>query len=62
MFFAVIAFLRAVTAQSGHVLELGLLGSFSQERTVRTEQGRCVCSQIIAALSACVIPYEVRIC
>lgn len=44
----------AVTAQAGHGRELGLSGSFNQERTARTEQGRWVCSQIKAALSACV--------
>lgn len=39
-------------AQSGQPLELGFFGSFNQERTARTEQGRMVCLQISAALSA----------
>jgi hypothetical protein len=46
--------MSAASAQSGHDRELGLSGSFSQERTARTEHGRFVCAQIIAALSACV--------
>ncbi|MFC6631511.1 hypothetical protein [Acinetobacter beijerinckii] len=46
------AFSSAVIAQSGHGLELGLVGSLTQDRTVRTEHGLCVCWHIKAALSA----------
>lgn len=53
---AIRAFSNALTAQSGQLRELGLSGSLSQERTVRTEHGRWVYSQIKAALSAWVNP------
>lgn len=50
--------LSASTAHSGHVRALGLPGSFTHERTVLTEQGRRVYSQIRNAAPACVRPFS----